>query len=181
MKEYIIEINDDLRLRPLSQNDAEDLQKIADNKNIWRWVQDRFPHPYSLQDARNYIEQSGNSDDEFIRAIEFEQKVVGVIGLKKKNGLYRFSAEMGYWIGEPYWNMGFATQAVKAMLSIAFDSWNLMRVYAFTMQGNDSSQRVLEKSEFTYEGVRRKAAYKDGKFHDELLFSILKDEFKLIH
>src|SRR5699024_11556995 len=98
-------------------------------------------------------------------------------GLKKLYYIYRFSAEMGYCIGEMLWNMCFATQAVKAMLEIAFEDWKLERVDAFTMQGNDASQRVLEKAEFTYEGVKRKGLYKDGKFHDEYFFSILKEEY----
>lgn len=177
MSEKTIVINEDLRLRPLTRNDAEELQQLADNKKIWRWVRDRFPHPFTVQDAHDYLDRLSSNELRFYRAIEFQDKLVGVIGLKKREYIYRFSAEMGYWIGEPFWNMGFATQAVKAMLEIAFEDWKLERVDAFTMQGNDASQRVLEKAEFTYEGVKRKGLYKDGKFHDEYFFSILKEEY----
>ncbi len=180
-QDKIITINDNLRLRPLTQDDAEALQKIGDNKNIWRWVRDRFPNPFTVQDAREYLDRLGSSELRFYRGIEFENELVGVIGLKRKEYINRYSAEMGYWIGQDYWNMGFATQAVMAMLSVAFDEWELMRVFAFTMEGNDASQRVLEKAEFTYEGVKRKAVYKDDKFHDELFFSILRDEYKVLH
>lgn len=177
MQDKIITINEGLRLRPLKESDASAIQNLGNNKEIWRWVRDRFPHPFTLEDARDYLDRLSNNKLRFYRAIEFEDKVVGVIGLRKREYIYRFSCELGYWIGQPYWNMGFATQAVKTMLSIAFDEWEMERVDAYTMQGNDASQRVLEKAEFTYEGVMRKGLYKDGEFHDQLFFSILKDEY----
>lgn len=177
MQDKIIVINDDLRLRPLTHEDAEELQILGNNKNIWRWVRDRFPYPFTLEDAHDYLERLSKNELRFYRAIEFEGKLVGVIGLRRREFIYRYSAELGYWIGQPYWNMGFATTTIKAMLKIAFEDWELERVDAFTMQGNEASQRVLEKSEFTYEGVKRKGMYKDGNFHDELFYSILKEEY----
>ncbi len=86
---------------------------------------------------------------------------------------YQFKAEIGYWIGRRHWNKGYATEAVKAVVTFAFDVLELHRVYAQTNTTNTASQRVLEKSGFHREGCLKGDSVNDGQFRDTLVYGIV--------
>ena len=90
--------------------------------------------------------------------------------------VYRFSAEIGYWIAEPFWGKGIASLALIALSKYAFEQFDLNRIFAGVFQGNKPSMRVLEKSGFVLEGRLRKSVYKENRFKDQLMYSILKEE-----
>ena len=90
--------------------------------------------------------------------------------------VYRFSAEIGYWLAEPFWGKGITSLALVALSKYAFEQFDLNRIFAGVFQGNKASMRVLEKSVFKLEGRLRNSVYKDNSFKDQLMYSILKEE-----
>lgn len=163
------------QVRSLHPKDAPSLAKYANNRKIWINIWDRFPHPYSLQDAENWIQEAIESKPETIFAIASETEVIGNIGLEMKQDVQRRSAEVGYWVGEPFWGQGIATRALKALTEYAFAEFDLARIYAEVFEWNPASCRVLEKAGFEYEGRMRKSATKDGQTIDMFLYSLTRD------
>ena len=105
---------DSINLSPLHYADKERLVRLANNRKIWLNVRDMFPHPYTVSDAERFIESTTQQDPQTTFAIRYNLKFAGAIGLVLQGDVYRFSAELGYWIGEPFWRQGFATEATGA-------------------------------------------------------------------
>lgn len=103
--------------------------------------------------------------------IDYNGEYVGNISLVPGQDVYRKSAEIGYFIGEPYWNKGIATVAVDLITEYGFGVLGLVRIHTGVFDYNPSSQRVLEKCGFRKEGVFRKAILKEGKIRDEIRFA----------
>lgn len=158
-------------LRPWQKEDAGSLARYANNRNIWLNLRDAFPHPYSVSDARQFIRMTGKRDDLTIFAIEVNGEAVGSIGFHPNSDVERVSAEIGYWLGEPFWNRGITTEAVQAVTRYAVDQYQLARVYAVPFEWNAASFRVLEKAGYQLEGRMHRSAVKDGKIIDQLLYA----------
>jgi len=99
---------------------------------------------------------------------------VGCCSLIPQNDVYRINAEIGYWIGEPYWGRGYATDAVRQCFKFAFEELNLLRVYANIYEYNIGSMKVLEKVGFEKEAIIKSSVIKEDKIIDEHLYSIRK-------
>lgn len=91
-----------------------------------------------------------------------------------QHDVYRINAEIGYWIGEPYWGKGYSTETVRLLLNFAFEALNLLRVYTNIYEYNTGSMKVLEKVGFEKEAVIKSSVIKEGKIIDEHLYSIRK-------
>ena len=165
-------------VREFTPKDAPSLARFANNRKIWACLRDRFPHPYSEKDAAEFIGMVSGQPPSTSFAIEIDGKAVGAVGIipQDPNDVYRYSAELGYWLGEPYWGKGLMTEIVRLFVKEAFQRFNFWRIYAGVYHNNPASMRVLEKAGFTREGVLRKAAFKDGNILDEVRFSLLKEE-----
>lgn len=163
-----------IRLRSFHYKDAERLAGLANNWNIWLNVRDIFPHPYTVSDAEQFIDSATQQDPQTTFAIEYDFKFTGAIGLVLQEDVYRFSAELGYWIGEPFWNKGIASCALQLMKTYAFKKMNLEKLFAGVFEGNEASKRVLEKCGFQLEGIARKAVFKNGSLIDEYRYGIVK-------
>jgi RimJ/RimL family protein N-acetyltransferase len=148
-------------------SDKARLAELANNRKIWNNVRDAFPHPYAVSDAEYFIGTTFKDEPQRIFAIEYEGQLCGMTGLHQQEDVYRLSAELGYWIGEPYWGKGIATQAVELMTQYGFRKLDLVRIYAGVFSYNAGSMRVLEKNGFTLEGILKKAVYKNGQMWDE--------------
>jgi len=153
--------------------DAEEIAILCNNMNIWNNVKDFFPHPYTKKDAVTYIESCIFQNPTTTYAIDYNGKLVGTVGLVLQSDVYRLSAELGYWIGEPYWGLGIATEAVKQIVEIGFNNLGLIRIFSGVFEHNTSSMRVLEKAGFTKECIARKAIIKNGKILDGHRYAIL--------
>lgn len=126
--------------------DKVPLQQLANNIKIAMNLRDGFPHPYTLKDAEGFInKQSIANPRDIIRAIRYKDEFTGVAGLHKIN---KGRAELGYWLGEPYWGKGITTVAVKALLNIAMNELSLKQVYAYCFINNIGSKKVLLKNGF---------------------------------
>ena len=165
-----------VRLRKWEEEDILDLVKVANNHNVARYLRDSFPYPYRLEHGEYFLSICKNADrsKEVLLAIDVEGVAVGNIGLTIGEDVHRNTAEIGYWLGEPYWNKGIATKAVALMLQIAFEEYKLHRVYATFIETNMASGRVLEKNGFQYEGRLHKSITKEGEVYDSILYAITK-------
>ena len=140
-----------LVLRPLAQTDAERLASLANNWNVARMLS-RMPYPYSLDMAEDWIARQAAQraeGEEFVYAVTNGEGFVGTCGVQAHaNGTH----EIGYWIGEPYWNRGYASEATGAVLGEAaarFDAGTLISGHFWE---NHASGRVLTKLGFRYTG-----------------------------
>jgi RimJ/RimL family protein N-acetyltransferase len=164
-------------VRPMKSTDAESLSRHATNHAVWAKLRDRFPHPYTLQDALEWIRHCEcNVGFPTNLAIEFEGAAIGCIGIEERDDIERLSAEVGYWIGEEHWGKGIATDALRVFVPYAFDHFGILRLYAHVFANNPASRRVLEKNGFQLEGIMRKAVIKQGQLLDEYLYSLLSDD-----
>jgi ribosomal-protein-alanine N-acetyltransferase len=159
-------------IRDWRLSDAESLAKRANNRNIWITLRDRFPHPYTIEDARKFLERATtNERREKVYCIEIDGSAVGGIGLIMGEDVYRYTAEFGYWLAEDFWNKGIMTEAVTAFVEYCFANFQLNRIHAAAYANNPASARVLEKAGLTFEGRLQKNVFKDGKILDSLLYA----------
>ena len=162
-----------IRLRGFRDLDQVRLAGLCNNRKIWDNVRDYLPSPYTEQNALDFIRLCQQEAPTTTFAIEYKGELAGCIGLVKQTDVYRLSAELGYWIGEPYWGKGIATQAVELITSYGFDQLGLVRIYSGVFEFNTASQRVLEKSGFKLEGIFEKSVIKNGRIHNELRYARL--------
>ena len=163
------------QMRSFQPEDAPALAKYANNRAIWRNLWDRHPYPYGIEDAEEWIRFAIGREPETIFAIASSEEAIGCIGLLPQDDVARISAEVGYWLGEPFWNRGIATGALRALTEYAFGEIGLVRLYATVMEWNPASARVLEKAGYQYEGLLRKSAVKDGQVIDQWLYASVRE------
>ncbi len=163
-------------LRPVVLSDAASIALYANNSKISQNVRDAFPHPYRLEHAVKFIEmtivEETNLQTHF--TIDINGAAVGMIGLHSKTDVYRKNMEIGYWLGEPFWNQGILTDTVKLVMTYAFSHFEICRIYAGVFSSNPASMRVLEKAGFTCEAVLKNAVFKTYRLLDEYIYSITK-------
>ena len=159
--------SDYVELRGFKKTDATRLAELANNKKVSQNLRDGFPHPYGLKDAEAFINKCLEQKTTTIFAIVFKGEYVGNIGLMPAEDVYRKSAEIGYFIGEPYWNKGITTKAVNLITAYGFSELELLRIHTGIIEYNTASMRVLEKCGFKKEGVFQKAIIKNGQVCDE--------------
>lgn len=166
-------------IRDFTRDDAESLALSGNDREVWLCLRDRFPSPYTRRDALDWIELVNNSNPKINFAIDVEGRVVGGIGLMMQTDVARVSAEIGYWLGKEYWGKGIMTKAVSGMSEWAFRNFPITRLYALVFDFNESSAKVLEKCGYQLEGRLRKAAIKDGRIVDELLYAKIRDDLSV--
>ena len=169
-----------LVLRPFRVDDASDIQRLAGEREVARNTM-LIPHPYEDGEAERWIgthQEIYESGQGVTFAIERREdgSLVGSIGLvifeKHKSG------ELGYWVGKPYWNNGYCTEASLAILKYGFESRNLHRIHAKFYTRNPASGRVLQKIGMTHEGTLRDHLFKWEIFEDVEVYAILEDEYR---
>ena len=168
-----------LVLRGLRLDDAARIQELAGDRAIAENTL-RIPYPYEDGMAERAIlaqKERCREGREVTFAIvpRSGKRLIGMIGLVLTEKHSR--AELGYWIGKPYWNRGYATEAAEAVLRYGFETLGLHRICAFCFGGNPASGRVLEKVGMTYEGTRRQHVLKWGRFEDLAGYGMLRTEF----
>lgn len=162
-------------IRTFRYKDNTSFALLANNRNIWNNLKNYIPFPYTVKDAEYFIELTMKENPQMNFAIEYCGKFVGAIGLVPLKDVYSKSAEIGYWIGEPYWNNNIATSAVKSVTKYGLLNLNFARIQAGVFEYNRASMRVLEKCNYKKEGIFVKAVWKNNQFCDEHKFAILKE------
>ncbi len=156
-----------LVLRPWREGDEPSLVRHANNRKVSINLRDHFPYPYTLEDARAWIGRCKSATQPHQTfAIEHGGEAIGGIGLQPMSDVARFTAEVGYWLGEEYWGQGFATEALRCLTGYAFETLQYERLEAWVFATNPVSCKVLEKSGYDHEATCRHAAFKDGRFLD---------------
>lgn len=167
-----------VKLRAISDKDHGELVRLANNKKIWLNLRDVFPHPYGDEDGRFFIKLVRQDKKNLRSVIDVDGSFAGMIGAFVQEDVYKRTAELGYWLGEPYWGKGIITKAIALTCKKVFESTDVHRIFAAVFSYNVPSMKVLEKNGFTPEGIGRDAIYKDGSFHDEHRYAILRSEYE---
>jgi len=167
--------NENITLREFTPDDKYRLAELANNPKISINLRDGFPNPYTIADAENFLEKYAAQESSLVLAIEYKGVYVGNIGLHKGTDVYRKSAEIGYFLGEPYWNMGITTKAVNLICTYGFSTMDIVRIHAGIFEFNPASMRVLEKCGFKRESVAEKAIIKNGMVYNEIKYAKLID------
>jgi len=162
---------DHLSLRRLRESDQSILAELCNNKKIWNNVRDQLPSPYTEEHAIEFIGTCQKEDPPTTFAIEYMGKLAGCIGLTRQTDVYRLNAEIGYWIGEPFWGQGIATKAVELITAYGFDQLGLVRIYSGVFEFNKASQRVLEKAGYQLEYIAQNAVIKNGQICHEYRYA----------
>ena len=163
-------------IRNYRKDDIDSLLKYADNYSIAKFLRDSFPHPYTRQDAENWITFVTTDPNNFSYAIANDEELIGSIGAILNQDVNRFTAEIGYWIGEPFWNKGITTKAVKTFCNYIFTEHSFNHLTASIFAGNDASMQVVKKAGFKLEGILRKNVFKENKFLDQYIYGLLKED-----
>ena len=157
-------------IRQWTWDDLDSLVLHANNINIWNNLRNYFPHPYTEQNGEEWLEKVIGVEPFINMAIDLDGAAVGGIGIGLNTDVYIMSAEISYWLGQPFWGQGIATEAIRQMVEYAFYYFDIVRIYAEVFENNKSSMRVLEKNGFYLEGVRRKAVLKNGVLMDDFIW-----------
>src|SRR5215469_4499420 len=156
-------------IRQFRPEDAPALARYANNREIWLNLRDGFPYPYTEASAQFYLDLVSKQNPLTSFAMASPDEVIGAIGMTVNSDVHRLTAELGYWLAEPFWGKGIVTEAVTCLTAWAFEHLSLQRIYAEPFANNIASCRVLEKAGFTLEGRMRKNAIKDGVLLDQFL------------
>lgn len=168
-----------LVLRPFHLEDAPIVQRLAGDMDIARNTA-TIPHPYEDGVAERWIGthrerfEKGESAV-FAVTLRPDGQLVGAIGLEINQESVR--AELGYWIGKPFWGLGYCTEGARAVLRYAFEDLGLHRVFAVHFKRNPASGRVMQKLGMRHEGSMRQHFRKWGPFEDLEILGILRDEY----
>jgi len=161
-------------LRPWTINDLKSLVKFANNKEIAKYMTDKFPHPYTKEHGILFIKFATKDTSNHMFAIEVNGETVGGIGIHPQADIQCKNAELGYWLAQPFWGQGIITKAIVQMIDYGFMNFDITRIFARPFGTNTASQRVLEKTGFTLEARFEKSLFKNGEFLDELVYAIRK-------
>jgi RimJ/RimL family protein N-acetyltransferase len=165
-------------LRKWTMKDTSDLVEVINNKKLLDNLREGIPFPYTENDAVEFINTtlSTEKDRQYAFAVTYNDKVIGGISVFRKDNVHRLTAELGYYIAEPYWGRGIMTEAVRQMCVYVFENTNIIRISAEPYAFNKASCRVLEKAGFQFEGLLRQNAVKNGHPVDMKLYAILKEK-----
>lgn len=168
-----------LLLRRMEITDLPNLMKYASNKNVSDKVFG-YPFPYLEEDAIariNTVIEGFKNKNRFIFTItqKDENELIGEIGMRLETEHNK--AEIGYWIAEPYWGKGIATEAVEAVLKFGFEELKLNKIFATCFDGNDVSGKVLEKNRMILEGELIQEYFFKGEYRDCLQYRMTMDEY----
>ena len=167
----------ELTIRKWKIEDAGELAEALNNKKIQNNLRDGLPYPYTINDAKEYINAvlTAEQDTTYAFAIVVDGHVAGSIGVTRCNNIHSLTAELGYYIAESHWGRGIGTEAVKKTCRYIFEQTDIIRIFAEPFAYNGPSCRVLEKAGFQCEGILRKNAVKNGKVQDMKMYALIKE------
>lgn len=165
----------DIALRLWSPGDLAQLVKHGDNRNIAAHMADGFPSPYTPDEGEKFIRRATGDDPTKIFAIVYHQEVIGSIGIFPDTDIHRKNAAIAYWIAEPFWGKGVASEAIRKIVHYGFSTFDIIRIYAKPFGTNRASQRALEKAGFKLEATLEKTIFKNGTLLDEMIYSIRRE------
>src|SRR3954453_5049978 len=166
-------------LRAWWKSDAASLVQHANNRNVAQHLRDRFPHPYTRAHAVAFLSHAAGADVTTNFAIVVDDAAVGGIGYIRGSDVERFSAEVGYWLGEAYWGRGIMTEAGGRLTQHLWDEVKLLRAFALPLADNQGSIRIFEKAVPEREALLRASCVKYGQPGDQYLYARLNEAWRL--
>ncbi len=169
-------------LSPFTLNDATLVQRYAGDPQVARTTLN-VPHPYPDGVAEKWIAS---------HLLHYLEKKNVVFAIRSPSGelygainlslrLDNQMGELGYWVGFPFWNKGFCTDAARRLIQFGFEELGLNKIYARHMLGNVGSGRVMQKIGMTMEGIQRQHTIKNGELRDIVEYGILKSEYGTVN
>ena len=167
-----------VRLRTWTLADAPALAKLINNKKVQDNLRDGLPFPYGEEDAKAFLSAvlASDPDQNLAFAIEADGKLIGSISATRCANIHFRTAELGYYLGEPYWGKGFATEAVRQICDYIYRDTDIIRIFAEPFAYNTASCRVLEKAGFQLEGLLRSNAVKNGRILDMKMYARIREK-----
>ncbi len=162
-------------IRPHKMSDANALIQSANTPEVVKYALDSFPHPYTDDDAEEYLQSIVEQTPRPHFAITANDKLIGGLGFMIGEDVEKYSAIITYWLGKDYWGDGIATMLVSGVCDFAFKQTDITRLSARVFEGNIASEMVLEKCGFEKEGILRKSIFKHNKFIDGILYAKIKE------
>ncbi|MGE5109129.1 MAG: GNAT family N-acetyltransferase, partial [Sphingobacteriales bacterium] len=157
--------------RPWKKVDKVPLLKLVNNKKIWNNVRDRLPFPYTDKDADEWLKLNVGIMPALNFVIEVDGKFAGSIGMVPGEDVHRCNTEIGYWLGEPYWNKGVTTEAIKQMVELIWKDYpEVIRIFANVYEHNIASMKALQNNNFMLEAIHKKGIIKNNILMDEYLW-----------
>ncbi|MDO5845537.1 MAG: GNAT family protein [Methanocorpusculum sp.] len=158
-------------------SDAPALAVVLSNRHVLDNLRDGLPFPYTEADAADFISAMLASDPDavFSFAVTEREAVAGCVGIFRGQNIHFRTAELGYYIGEPFWGRGLATCAVRQACAYVFAHTDILRIFAEPFAENAASCRVLEKAGFVCEGVLRQNAVKNGAVRDMKMYALVRE------
>lgn len=164
-------------IRQFCESDAESIAKGANNHKIAKWMLNRFPHPYTVENARDWIKTATSASPVICFGIceRDTNTVIGTIGGQRREDVNHRTMIVGYWVSEEHWGKGIATEVLVAYCRWLLETFPLViRLEAIVYQGNEASERVLEKAGFELESRNKKAVEKFGEVLDSMTFCMFR-------
>ena len=162
------------KLRGWKEEDAAALQRHANNTNISDFLFDRFPSPYTMDEAAKWIKTKLNQSPIVNFVIEVNGELAGVVGIDFREDIYRKSPLLGYWLRQDYWGKSIMTEVVKTVTAYALANLDIERLQAGVLGNNPRSMRVLEKAGYIKEGILKNNIIKNGAILDEHIYGFVK-------
>ncbi len=169
-----IDLGNGYSLRSFLYGDAPSLARSGNNYNIARNLRDSFPHPYSIEHARAWIQHVKEHESKTRFVIAYENEAIGEIGFVVQLDVHRYTAEIGYWLSENHWGKGIMGKAISWVSEYAFNDLGMVRLFADVVEHNTGSCKVLEKCGFQLEGVFRNHIYKDDEFFNQYVYALIR-------
>lgn len=167
-----------MEFRQYSLDYAEKFAVIRNNPNVLDNGYDKTPNPFTKQDAIDFINIQIDKSPSQRFLIFLDNELAGEIGINIKNDVFRLNAEIGYFIAEPFWGKGIATEAIRLMTEYTFNNFSVIRIVAGVFEYNKASMRALEKNGYILESIHKKAVIKNDKIIDSYSWVKLKDGIK---
>ena len=170
---------DRLLIRPLKLTDWKDVEFYASDYDIAKTTLN-IPHPYPKGSGKAFvshtIEQFDQGDNYTFSVFDRKEgHFMGLISLRMNKEFHH--AELGYWIGKPFWGQGYGTEAAKALINFGFRELKLHKIFARAFAHNPASWKIMEKVGMSYEGSFREHVFRFGEFVDVKFYGLLKREF----
>jgi [ribosomal protein S5]-alanine N-acetyltransferase len=165
-----------LRLRAYGEADIAELLPLIGTREVAATTL-RIAHPYTEQDARAFLTLAQEPDKLWLATtLRMDGRQIGGIGLRIDD--QHRHAELGYWLGVPYWGQGYATEAAQEILRYGFEDLALHRIFASHFKHNPASGRILAKLGMRHEGCQREHLRKWDQFVDSELYGMLRQEWQ---
>ena len=158
-------------IRRFTPADASSITAYANNYNIWKHLRDYFPFPYRLENAEDFIANTGRQNPPHTFALATQNEAIGTIAYHPGQDVHRYTAEIGFWLGEPFHNRGIMTEAVRRFSDHILEQLNFVRVYGSVFANNPACMRVFEKTGFVKEGVLKASVVKERLVLDQHLYA----------